>query len=68
MSGRPKVPRGPKTSLELPEGVIKRVKHLAIDRSTNLRAIVTAALLEYLAKHDPQNEPPKEKGGPPDEG
>jgi predicted transcriptional regulator len=52
MSGKAKVVRGPKTSMEIPSELLKRAKHLAIEEGSNLRAIVAKALEEYVNKHE----------------
>lgn len=52
MAGKAKVERGPKTSMEIPEGLLKRAKHLAIEEDSNLRAIVATALEEYLDRQE----------------
>ena len=34
----------------LPPDLVRRIKHLAIDRGTNLSVLVEAALTEYLTR------------------
>ena len=39
-----------KTTLRLPADLLKKAKHLAIERGCTLQDIVTAALAEYVKK------------------
>ncbi len=38
------------TTIELPDGLYRGVKHRAVDEGTSFRAVVQKALEEYLAK------------------
>ncbi len=44
------MPEMDKTTLRLPAELLKRAKHLAIERGCSLQDIVTAALNSYLKK------------------
>lgn len=40
-----------KTSWRLPRDLLKQFKHLATDMDTNVTALVTQAMEEFIAKH-----------------
>jgi predicted transcriptional regulator len=42
-----------KVTYRLPEDLVKRIRHLAVDEDTNSTAIIITALKEYLDKRQP---------------
>jgi hypothetical protein len=46
----------------LPIGLIKQVKHHAIESGLSLSALLADALRAYLHDADPQHQPPSRKG------
>jgi predicted transcriptional regulator len=41
-------------STRLPEALIKRMKHLAIDKDMSVRAVVEEAVTQYLQREEPK--------------
>jgi predicted transcriptional regulator len=41
-------------STRLPEALIKRLKHLAIDKDMSVRAVVEEAVAQYLKREEPK--------------
>ena len=41
-------------STRLPEALIKRLKHLAIDKDMSVRAVVEEAVTQYLKREEPK--------------
>ena len=42
-------------STRLPDALIKRLKHLAIDMDRSVRSIVEEAITEYLEREEPKH-------------
>jgi len=42
-------------STRLPEALIKRLKHLAIDMNRSVRSIVEEAIVRFLEKEEPKH-------------
>ena len=42
-------------STRLPEGLIKRLKHLAIDMDQSVRSLVEQAVEEFLKREEPKH-------------
>ena len=45
----------PKTTLRIPEDILKGLKHLAIDENKTLTQVIQEALSEYLEKRKGKN-------------